>query len=238
MSSNNKSYPAFSFAFQPIYNAVTERVVSFETLLRGPSGESPGSIFSQIEQGDLYAFDEHIRTEAISLASMLGIGCHLNLNFMPGNLFASKTAVSSVIDAANIYGLPINTIILEVTESEIIEDIKSFAEKINRYRSQGLSIAIDDFGAGYAGLNLLADFQPDFVKIDLSIIRDIHKSGPRQAITRGILVTCRDLGIEVIAEGVETKEEYDWCLEEEVKLFQGYYIAKPGFEHFPFLFSD
>ena len=94
-------------------------------------------------------------------------------------------------------------------------------------------MAIDDFGAGYSGLNLLTDFQPDQIKLDMKLIRGIEHHGPRQAIVHAIDQVCRDLGIDVIAEGVETAEEYAWLANEGVQLFQGYLFAKPAFESFP-----
>ena len=90
--------------------------------------------------------------------------------------------------------------------------------------------AIDDFGAGYAGLNLLADFQPDLIKLDMALIRDIDKHKGRQAITRGIMQVCSDLSIRVIAEGVESREEVMVLRDLGVALFQGYYFARPAFQ--------
>ena len=94
-------------------------------------------------------------------------------------------------------------------------------------------MAIDDFGAGYSGLNLLADFQPDQIKLDMKLIRGIEWHGPRQAIVRAINQICLDLGIDVIAEGVETELEYAWLASQGIHLYQGYLFAKPGFESFP-----
>jgi len=104
---------------------------------------------------------------------------------------------------------------------------------MNEYRGLGVKVAIDDFGAGYSGLNLLANFQPDQIKLDMFLVRGIEGHGPRQAIVRATCQACRDLGIDVIAEGVETVEEYAWLMHAGVRLFQGYLLAKPGFESFP-----
>jgi EAL domain-containing protein (putative c-di-GMP-specific phosphodiesterase class I) len=119
---------------------------------------------------------------------------------------------------------------LEVLEREIIDDLEEFRDVIDEHRASGLQFAIDDFGSGHAGLSMLANFQPDFVKIDMGLLRDIDRSGPRQAIVRGILRTCSDLGVEVIAEGIESEGEYRWLSGEGVHLFQGYLVGKPAFE--------
>jgi EAL domain-containing protein (putative c-di-GMP-specific phosphodiesterase class I) len=94
-------------------------------------------------------------------------------------------------------------------------------------------LAIDDFGAGYSGLNLLASFQPDQVKLDMELIHGIESHGPRQAIVRAVSQVCYDLGIDLIAEGVETMGEYRWLANAGVRLLQGYVLAKPAFESFP-----
>ena len=120
-----------------------------------------------------------------------------------------------------------------MTEREGIVDQASFAELINEYRGLGLKVALDDFGAGYSGLNLLSNFQPDQIKLDMSLIRGIERHGPRQAIARAIGQVCFELGIDVIAEGIETVEEYGWLANAGVRLFQGYLFAKPAFEAFP-----
>ena len=101
-----------------------------------------------------------------------------------------------------------------------------------------LSVRLEPFAAGlrdhrYSGLNLLSNFQPDQIKLDMSLIRGIERHGPRQAIARAIGHVCFELGIDVIAEGVETLEEYGWLAKAGVRLFQGYLFAKPAFEAFP-----
>jgi EAL domain-containing protein (putative c-di-GMP-specific phosphodiesterase class I) len=163
----------------------------------------------------------------------LQIGCHLNLNFVPHSLHSSAASILSTLEAAKRSHLPIERIVLEVTEGEAIADQSRFAEFINEYRGLGLKVAIDDFGAGYSGLNLLANFQPDQIKLDMALVRSIESHGPRQAIVRAICQACYELGIDVIAEGVETVEEYRWLANTGVRLFQGYLFAKPGFESFP-----
>jgi EAL domain-containing protein (putative c-di-GMP-specific phosphodiesterase class I) len=96
-----------------------------------------------------------------------------------------------------------------------------------------VKVAIDDFGAGYSGLNLLSNFQPDQIKLDRCLIFGIESHCPRQSIVRAIVQVCRDLEIEVVAEGVETVGEYAWLMNAGVKLFQGYLFAKPAFESLP-----
>ena len=146
---------------------------------------------------------------------------------------AGGTALTSTVDMATIAGLRVEQLVLEVSERDVIKDSQSFVARANLCRALGVRFAIDDFGAGYSGLNLLADFQPEQVKLDMLLVRDVHRRGPRQAIARGVLRTCEDLGIEVVAEGVETVDEYRWLADEGIHLFQGYLFARPAFERLP-----
>ena len=228
--------PECSFAFQPIVSIAAGSIVSFEALVRGTDNSPAWKVFEQVADKDKYRFDEILRPKAISLAARLGITCSLNLNLLPRSLEVSKTVISSTLEMAEQSGIPIDKIIIEITESEIIDNVSWFIDAINAHRSSGVNFAIDDFGAGYSGLNLLAEFQPDSIKIDMSLLRNIHIHGPRQAIVRGIVRTCQDLGIDIIAEGIETNEEFQWCREEGIDLYQGYFFGRPGFEQLPLAF--
>ncbi len=104
---------------------------------------------------------------------------------------------------------------------------------MDHYKSLGFKIAIDDFGAGYAGLNHLAQIEAEFVKLDMALIRDIQHKPKNQIILRGIVQVCNELGTTVIAEGVESKNELDVLQEMGIDIFQGYYFAKPGFKKYP-----
>ena len=111
--------------------------------------------------------------------------------------------------------------------------ISSICWILYAYRKQGFKTAIDDFGSGYAGLNLLADFQPDLLKLDMELIRGIDQDSVRQVLVDGTVQMCRRLGVEVIAEGVETREELAALKGMGIQLFQGYLLARPGFEALP-----
>lgn len=227
------SYPKFSFAFQPIVDTQAREVFSYEALIRGPANEPAYQVLQQVSSAGLFAFDQKVRVAAIDLAMRLQLNCHLNINFLPRSVDSSAQSLLSTLEAANRANLPIERLVLEVLEGEIIHDHTRFTDLINQYRGLSLKVAIDDFGAGYSGLNLLADFQPDQVKLDMKLIRGIEHNGPRQSIVRAIDGICLELGIDVIAEGVETEEEYAWLRNQGIHLFQGYLFAKPAFACFP-----
>jgi EAL domain-containing protein (putative c-di-GMP-specific phosphodiesterase class I) len=225
--------PNFTFAFQPIVDATARKTVSYEALVRGLNNEPASEVIQGISAAGRFEFDWQARVEAIRLAAHLQIPCLLNLNFMPQSFFTVPESMVSTLEAANRAGLDASRMVLEVVEGELISSPSEFIEILNQYRAMGLKVAIDDFGAGYSGLNLLAEFQPDQVKLDMQLIRGIERHGPRQAIVRAIRQICLDLGIELIAEGVETREEYSWLKNQGIHLFQGYLFARPGFQSLP-----
>lgn len=220
----------YSFAYQPIINISTHEIFSYEALVRGINQESANDVLQRINPSQMYAFDEQSRILAIEMAASMGLSTHLNLNFLPLSVENSETAITSIIETVEKCDIAPDQVVLEILEHEIIRDMPRFAEAINQYRGSGMVVAIDDFGSGYAGLNLLAEFQPDLIKLDMLLVRDIESRGPRQAIVRGILRTCQDLGVDTIAEGVETEDEYEWLRNEGVNLFQGNLFARPRFE--------
>jgi EAL domain-containing protein (putative c-di-GMP-specific phosphodiesterase class I) len=225
--------PEFSFAYQPIVDIETRAVFAYEALVRGRANEPAGAVFGAIGPLDLHRFDRAARIHAIGLAASLGLETSLSLNLLPQSLESAPDAISSTIEAAMRARIPTKNIIIEVTEGEVIHDVARFAERMNSYRAQGIRFAIDDFGAGFSGLNLLAEFQPDEVKLDMHLVRDIESKGPRQAIVRAVIQACDDLGIDVIAEGIESEAEYRWFKRAGVRLFQGYLFCRPTFEALP-----
>jgi EAL domain-containing protein (putative c-di-GMP-specific phosphodiesterase class I) len=219
-----------SFAFQPIADIASRNVFAYEALVRGRGGESAQSVFDALAPADMHSFDHSARLEAVALASRLGLRDKLSLNVLPGCLETRTDSIDLLLEQAARCGVQPGQIMLEITEGEAVQRPGEFARLLDRYRARGVRLAIDDFGAGYSGLNLLADFQPDLLKLDMHLVRNIDSAGPRQAIARAVLQVCDDLGIEVCAEGVETLGEYSWFRRVGVRLFQGYLLARPAFE--------
>lgn len=220
----------FSMAFQPIVNTRNQTVYAQEALVRGLDGQGAAEVFQNVNQTNRYRFDQACRVKAIKLAADLNIASKLSINFMPNAVYKPELCIRTTLEAAEVYDFPIEKIIFEVTEGEQINDHGHLQDIIQSYQKQGFTTAIDDFGAGYAGLNLLANMQTDLVKLDMALVRNIHNDKVRQTITRGILAVCDDLGITVIAEGIESVEELNVLQEMGIELFQGYYFARPSFE--------
>ena len=121
----------------------------------------------------------------------------------------------------------------EFTENERMTDVAHVKRIVSEYRKQGFVTALDDFGAGYAGLNLLANFLPDLIKLDMELIRGIATSPERQIIIACITTMARELGVTVLAEGVETDAELTALRAAGIRLFQGYLFAKPAIARLP-----
>jgi len=173
----------YSYAFQPIVDVLARSVFSYEALVRGPDGASAAQVFERVAPDHLHRFDQESRVAAIELASRLRLPCKLNLNFLPRSLYTSPAAVRSALEAAERCGITPDRLVLEITESEVIDDFAAFGQLINEFRRFGLQLAIDDFGAGYAGLTMLADFQPDLLKLDMSLVRGIEGRGDARGVS-------------------------------------------------------
>jgi len=228
----------FTMAFQPIVNITTQEIYAQEALVRGLNNEPAGQIFENVNDGNRYRFDQSCRVKAIRLAAELAMPSFLSINFMPNAVYRPELCIRSTLEAATTYGFPVDRIIFEFTEGEKVVDLGHLRDIIDHYRSLGFLTAIDDFGAGYSGLNLLADIQTDLVKLDMALIRHIEKDKNRQTIVKGIIQVCRELSIQVIAEGVETYEELRILQDYGVELLQGYYFAKPAFQSLANLSQD
>ena len=119
-------------------------------------------------------------------------------------------------------------VVLEITERATLEGISDVAGRISRLRALGYRIAVDDLGAGYAGLNYFASVAPDIVKIDMSLTRNLDIDAVRATVVRSLVALSRDLGMLVVAEGVETRGERDALVEIGCDYLQGYLLARPG----------
>jgi EAL domain-containing protein (putative c-di-GMP-specific phosphodiesterase class I) len=223
----------FSFAFQPIVNAQTREVVSFEALVRGPNGEPSREIFSKLDDCNRYCFDQACRVKAIYLASQLKLHQNLNINLFPNAMYQTGMSIKTTLEASLEYGFPTSRIVFEVTEDERVTHPDRLISVIRTYDELGFQTAIDDFGVGYSGLYLLQEYQPDFIKLDRRLISEIQGNSVKQTIVKGIIYICRELGIEIMAEGVETVREYEWLFQAGINFFQGYYFARPAFESLP-----
>jgi EAL domain-containing protein (putative c-di-GMP-specific phosphodiesterase class I) len=226
----------FTMAFHPIVDLGRGIVWGYEALVRGTQGQPAGQILSQVDESRQYKFDQACRVKAIELAGRLfprTDETRLSINFMPNAVYEPAACIRTSLETARRVGFDTRRIMFEFTENERMVDTKHVARIIAEYKRLGFITAIDDFGAGHAGLNLLADLQTDLIKIDMEIIRGVTDSAARRAIIAGILVMARALDITIIAEGIETEAELATLRDAGIDLFQGFLFAKPALEDLP-----
>jgi len=225
----------FKMAFQPIVDLNANRVWGYEALVRGVNGESAWSILSQVTDAIRYRFDQAARVLAIETAGRLyeGRDLKLSINFMPNAVYEPTACIQKSLAAAKRVDFPHKNLMFEFTENERIEDPAHVQKIVEAYRKFGFWTALDDFGAGYSGLGLLARLQPDLIKIDMELLRDIHLSRAKQAIVAGIVGIARELDIAVLGEGVENDQELAVLRAAGISLFQGYHFARPALMALP-----
>ncbi len=216
----------FTMAFQPIVDFDSRSVWGYEALVRGIDGEGAGAVLSRVNDQNRYRFDQACRVKAIELAGGLFAGrpYMLSINFMPNAVYEPAACIRLSLQAADRTGVARAQLMFEFTENERM-DVPAVRHIV--------TTALDDFGAGYAGLNLLAEFQPSLIKIDMVLVRNIDVDPVRQTIVSGIVAMARTLGVSVLAEGIETAEEADRLHQTGISLMQGYYFARPQIQALP-----
>ncbi|KKC32926.1 EAL domain-containing protein [Devosia psychrophila] len=224
----------FTMAFQPIVDVVADKIWGYEALVRGVGGEGAFQVLSQVNEQNRYAFDQARRVKAIELAGagIAGGDAKLSINFMPNAVYEPKACIRATLEASGRMQFDPKRLMFEFTENERMDDVAHVSHIVAEYRRMGFTTALDDFGAGYAGLALLAKFQTDLIKLDMELLRHIEASRVKQAIVRGLVGIAAELGITVLAEGVETAEELSVLRATGIRLFQGYYFARPVVEKF------
>ncbi|MFS0738184.1 EAL domain-containing protein [Sphingomonas sp. 1P06PA] len=223
-------------AYQPIVDIVSGRVWAYEALVRGPSGQSAGELLSTVTAEKRYAFDQQCRVAAITQAVDAGIvatGAKLSINFLPNAVYSPLACIQLTLKTAAEVGFPTDQLIFEFTENEEMVDTSHVANIVETYRRMGFATALDDFGAGHAGLALLAKLQTDIIKLDMELVRGIDASLPRRMIVEGLLAMFNRMSIIAVAEGIETIAEYEVLRDLGVRYMQGYLLARPGLQTLP-----
>jgi EAL domain-containing protein (putative c-di-GMP-specific phosphodiesterase class I) len=225
--------PDFTIAFQPIVDLEAREVFAHEALVRGVRGEGALEVLGKVQAPHRFAFHQACRLKAIEMASMLGMQSRLSLNVDPNDVAEPAQCFHSAIRAAEQVRFPVDSLMFELTECEPVVDLSALATTFRAFEGFGFTSAIDDFGAAYAGFELLAAFQPDIVKLDMRFVRDVHRCAVRFAIVKGVVAICDELRIRVVAEGVESAQEVDVLRGVGVRLFQGFLFAKPAIAVLP-----
>ena len=213
-------------AFQPILRATDGSVYGYEALLRTdePSLARPDLVVDAAERLDaLPRLSQRVRTLAAEAMQHAAPDAALFLNLHPLDL-----ADESLFDAGSPLTQIAQRVVLEVTERAAIEQVDGVERRVLRLRERGFRVAVDDLGAGYAGLSSFALLEPEIVKLDISLLRDIDQSPVKQKLVASMTSLCKDMGFLVVAEGIETRAERDCVVSLGCDLLQGFLFARPG----------
>jgi EAL domain-containing protein (putative c-di-GMP-specific phosphodiesterase class I) len=212
-------------AYQPIVSWREKRIYAFEALLRSQEKAlpHPGAVLEAAERLDrLEDVGRAIRDRVASVvdaapAELIFINLH-TLDLLDEALYSPSAPLSRVA----------RRVVLEITERAALDEVKDASARIASLRKLGFRIAIDDLGAGYAGLTSFAQLEPDVVKFDMSLVRGVHENAKKRKLIQSMTTLFGEMGIRVIAEGVETAAERDAIDGVGCSLLQGYLFAKPG----------
>jgi EAL domain-containing protein (putative c-di-GMP-specific phosphodiesterase class I) len=213
-------------AVQPIVSASKRRVIAYEALLRtkDPVLRDPLRVLSAAERLDmLSALGATVRKRAAEVLPTVPAQALLFLNLHPRDLLDEQLYAASAPLCAHA-----NRVVLEITERSSLESIPDARARIEELKERGFRVALDDMGAGYAGLTSFAMMKPSYVKVDLSLVRNVDSDPVKQRLIRTIVDLARDLEINVIAEGIETTAERETLVNLGCDLLQGYLFARPG----------
>ena len=213
-------------AYQPIVRLSDQSITGYEALVRSrePALPHPGALFDAAER--LRATRELGRViRRATPTPFLEGDVPFRLFF---NLHVRDLEDETLYDTDAPLARMADRVVLEITERAALDEVHDAAGCVARLRDMGFSIAVDDLGAGYAGLNSFAELEPDVVKLDMTLVRDVETSPTKQKVVRSITTLCADMGMEVVAEGVETTEELEALRELGCDLFQGYFFARPA----------
>jgi len=220
-------------AFQPIVAARTEELFAYEALVRTdePTLLMPGDLFAAAERlGQVDEVGRRIRDKVAAAVVRFPPPIHVFVNIHPLNLndeqlYAADAPLSRVA----------SRVVLEITERASLDGIPDTRLKITALKALGFRVAVDDLGAGYAGLGALAQMEPDVVKIDMSLVRGVDSQPTKQTVIRSMTALCRELGMGLVAEGVETVAEREALTRLGCAYLQGFLFGRPQasvpFEH-------
>ncbi|NBD08656.1 MULTISPECIES: EAL domain-containing protein [Corallococcus] len=220
--------------FQPIVHAQdTSHIFAHEGLLRGRDAGGalvpPNRLFDTAREADLlFQLDLAARTTAIREAVRHQLRTHLFINFTPTAIYDPAHCLRSTVAAIREAGIPESHVVFEIIESDRAANAAHLRAIVDFYRQAGFKVALDDLGAGYSSLNLIHQLRPEFMKLDMELVRGVHADPYKASIVQKLLEIARQLGIQTVAEGIETPEELSWVRRHGVDFVQGYLIARPS----------
>jgi EAL domain-containing protein (putative c-di-GMP-specific phosphodiesterase class I) len=221
-----------SVLYEPIVNTTTREIAGYEALVRGPWDSplhSPAGLFGMAEEtGLVFELDCLCRRVALRGAKGLPPGKKLFLNCLPTSIHDPAFRGDVLRRTLEELRLQPSDLVFEISEKESIDNFSIFREMRDRYAELGFRIALDDTGVAYGSLEAIMELNPDFIKVDLSLVRGIDTDPPRQELLRSLHAVAVKLGAQIIAEGIETSEELATLHAIGVPLGQGYLFGRPA----------
>ncbi|GAQ95570.1 c-di-GMP-specific phosphodiesterase class I [Thermodesulfovibrio aggregans] len=220
--------------FHTIIDGAERDIFGYECLTRGVKNNGdivpPKILFEVAKMTDLlFYLDRASREIAIKTAAVKGIKeKKVFINFIPTAIYDPKFCLSNTIAWAYKMEYNPSNLVFEVVESHRVSDLKHLKEILDYYRENGFKVALDDVGSGFSNLESLVVLKPNYLKIDMEIVRDIHKDKLKQSICRALVDIAKENDIKTIAEGIETKEEFIFLRDLGIDYFQGFYFSKPA----------
>ena len=224
--------------FQPIVRVPTTgdgaapEVFGYECLMRGAyNGQvvAPDTMIKMARGADLiFQLDLAGRRSALIGAGQHGIKEKVFINFSPNSIYDPGHCLRSTVNTVEEVGLRRDQVVFEITETERLPAVKHLKRIMEFYREEGFQVALDDVGAGYSSLNVLVELKPDFVKLDMELVRDVDRDKSKAIVARKLIETVKELELATIAEGIERPEELDWVRQQGTDFAQGYLFARPA----------
>ncbi|WP_438865454.1 EAL domain-containing protein [Neptunicella sp.] len=220
-----------SSLYQPIIDKYSGEIFAYEALSRGPSDSvlhSPTQLFEHARQHNLLSDMENIcRKRAVQGFVKQQLPGKLFINISPEALEQANHQKGRTIELLTEYGLTTSQVVIELTEQHAGTDETVLLNALRHYQEMGFAIALDDLGAGYSSLRLWSQAKPEFVKIDRHFIENIDTDNTKQEFVRSFVEIAQSMHCKVIAEGVETQDEFEYLCRLKIDYFQGYYFCRP-----------
>lgn len=224
---------ALQVVYQPVINLRDGSIMGWEALARGPESsyfQNPLRIFAFAEKaGLLFTVERLCRRLAVSRLGELEPGQKLFLNIHPRTVCDPSFVPGETVKMLRQAGLTPRHVVFEVTERHFVDDYAAFNKTLSHYRGQGFLVAVDDMGAGFSSLQAVAEIKPEFIKVDMSIVRDVHLHPTRRALVEALVGLAEKTGSLLIAEGIESEGELEALVKLGVHCGQGYFFGRPTY---------
>lgn len=219
--------------YQPIVTA-NEEIFAYEMLARFHNEDGsviyPNEIFPAAKsRSRLYALDRVCRMAAVRHSAAIK-DVKAFINFIPTSIYSPEFCLRSTINLANELGIDPRQLVFEVVETEKVDDIDHLRDILAFYKKKGFQYALDDVGEGYSTIEMLADLEPHYMKLDMQYVQGVAEDAEKQKTALRFLKKALEIGSVPLAEGIETKEDFEWLKQQGYELFQGYYFGKPSKE--------